>query len=383
MRALMLADGSFSWRERLMLTRLEVGLADIGVHVTRADPEREDRRQHVAVGLTSASITYQRIGLLNAPRSQAQALVHQLAQLKPSPDDAPVDVVYAFGEDCWTLAIETANQLDAACALELWSKRSIELIPKTERRCERAGVQLLWLAPDEPIRNAALERGCSAPCRVSRWGVHTSDAKREWDPSRRARSIAIVTSGADTPAVIGALEGITRIVRSASNTLVFLDAKAMSDHDRVWRRAESLELLENLSVIPDMEARRELVLRCDLMLLPESRGEHRTLTLDAMASGMIVVAQRDPLVACLDESGPAVLVEDSDPGSWEDAIRSVLRDPETAQNAIDAGREFVRNNRRASDHAQALYDSMAWLIGRDSISITEAAKAPERRPSGA
>ena len=364
-----------------MLSRLEVGLADIGVAVTRADPDREDRPQSASSGLISSSIAYRRIGMINSPRAQSLSLIDQLVRLKPSLEDAPIDVVHAFGDGCWSLAVETAQRLEACCALELWSKHPSNLIPRIERRCERAGVRLLWLAPDEPIREAAKSQRCKAPCRVSRWGVHTPDARRVWYERSRTRSITVLSSGGDAPAINRALEGVSHVVRSAPSTLVFLDAKAMSDHDKVWRRAEALGLLENLSVIPDMEARRELVLRCDLLLLPEARGEHRTLTLDAMASGMVVIAQRDPLVACLDDHALAVLVEDGDPASWEAAIRSVLNDPGKAQGVIDAASEFVRSQRRASSHAQDLYDAMAWLIGRDSVNIVDV-QTP-RRPTRA
>jgi len=369
MRALLLSDASFAWRERLMLSRLEVGLADIGVTVTRADPEREDRPQSMGSGLTSSSITYRRIGVLNSPKAQSQALIDQLVPLKPTLEDARIDIVHAFGDGCWALAVETASRLDACCALELWSGRCIEQIPRYERRCERAGVQLLWLAPDEPIAEAAKAERCKAPCRVARWGVHTPDKKRDWAASNSNRSIAVLSSGSDSPAIIRALEGVARYVRTAPGTLIFLDAKAMSDHDKVWRRAESLGLLENLSVIPDMEARRELVLRCDALLLPDASGEHRTVTLDAMASGMIVIAQRDPLVACLNEPGQVALVDAGDADAWETAIRGVLTIPEHAQSLIDTARDFIKKERRASDHAQSLFDAMSWLIGRDSIVI--------------
>ncbi len=380
MRTLLLSDDSFAWRERLMLSRLEVGLADIGMTVTRADPEHEDRTQPTGSGLTGSSITYRKVGVINSPRSQSQAMIDQLIPLKPSLDDAPIDVVHAFGDAAWGLAIESANRLDACCALELWSGKCVEQIAKIERKCDRSGVQLLWLAPDEPIAEAASQRA-KAPCKVARWGVHTPDLKRVWAESNSNRSIAVLSSGGDAPAIMRALEGVSRYVRSAPGTLIFLDAKAMADHDKVWRRAESLGLLENLSVIPDMEARRELVLRCDLLLLPDASGEHRTLTLDAMASGMVVIAQRDPLVACLNEPGQAVLVDDADPASWESAVRGVLTNPEDAQAMIDVARDFIKKQRRASDHAQSLYDAMAWLLGRDSI-VIDVAKGANRQTSG-
>jgi len=381
MRALLIADDSFAWRERLLLSRLEVGLADIGVAITRAEPEHENSKQAPGAGLTSTSIAYRRVGVINSPRAQAQAMIDQLIRLKPSIDDTPIDVVHAFGEACWPLAVEAAQRLNAFCAMELWSRHSVDLIPRIERRCQRAGVQLLWLAPDEPIRAAAQEQHCKSPCKVTAWGVHSPDTKREWDPDNQIRSIAVLSSGGDPHSINTALEGVSNVVRKAPSTLVFLDAKAMADHDKVWRKAETLGLLENLSVIPDMEARRELVLRCDLLLLPEARGEHRTLTLDAMASGMVVIARRDPLVAYLDQPGPAIIVGGDDAASWESAIEGVINDASQAQIAIDAARDFVKSHRRASDHAQTLYDALAWMTARDSIQIEDI--RPSRQSPGA
>ncbi len=365
MRALLLADASFAWRERLMLTRLEVGLADEGVEVIRAAPALE-HRSALDPGL-SRVVVYRPVGLLNTPRAQARALVEGLAEHVPPGEEFPVQVVHAWGDRCWELALESARALGATLALELWSGRTLASIPRFERRCQRAGVPLLWLAPDAPMRDGAQAAPCTAPCRLAPWGVHTLGPARTRAPDPPSLSIALVTSGEETAAALAAVEGAARAATGREGVMIFLDSASVNETDRVWRRAEALGLLDRISVIPDMEARRDLVLKCDILLTPEARGEHRSIVLDAMAAGMNVVALHDPLRRETLNERTAILVAEPTPDAWAVAVHAVLADEGRAAALAHSARQWVKENRTVSAHLAAVLEAYRWTEGRDSI----------------
>src|SRR5262245_54203201 len=116
MRILIIADESFAARERAMLSRLEVGLADESVRVIHAVPRRAAHWYHGEV--YSQAVTYQDRGLAISRGWRAQQIVHELEGLVDGEATA-VNVVHAFGLGCWPIAVELARLLGAGLAIEV------------------------------------------------------------------------------------------------------------------------------------------------------------------------------------------------------------------------------------------------------------------------
>jgi len=391
MRTLLLADRSFIMRERLLIDRLEIGLADEGVRVARASPDLGAPIKPVGF---SQMLLYEPVATFPAsealanlasmtglfgPARPARDLYRQLEQLSLPGGDTPIDIIHAYGEDCWSIAIELASMCDAWLVMEVWSLALADRVRRIERELDRRGdvEDMIWLAPNEPLRTAVESAGAERAVRLAPWGVHALTDPTAWSNDNSPASILVVCSGHESSSLVPALEGIAEAVQDHPDTLVFLDAVAMRDHRKVWGAVESLNLAGNLSIIPDVESRRELALRADVLVYPEAEGELRTIILDAMAAGMTVAALSDPCADELIDAETAVIVPQPATSAWGDALRRILSDRERSRALGLRGRDFVREHRRASAHIRAVLDAYASTAEPEETSSTEES-APER-----
>jgi glycosyltransferase involved in cell wall biosynthesis len=148
------------------------------------------------------------------------------------------------------------------------------------------------------------------------------------------------------------LAGIAEATRGfADSVIVAAIEEATSRREaRLWATGRKLKLLDRLSILPDMEARREPVLGMDFLLVPEAHGRQRTIVLEAMARGMAVVSPRDLAIDVLDDPHIVQLVSDNSPGGWSRAIRSLLMSPAALTDLTRAAHQHVRTHRSASGH---------------------------------
>jgi hypothetical protein len=372
MRVLILTDELFASREQSLITRLEVGLADEGVRVVHAVPEharptsddpaaaalRGDSPAALAPGgsLFSQAVTYRPPAMRVLTRATARRVVEDLADLEGADADRPVDVVHVFGGGAWRLGLEVACLTGAGLALEVWRTG---LIPRARALHARVvegrsgGVTPVFIAPDAGIE-AALRR--VAPERLVKaapWGVHAPAAPREILEPERAPSVMVVGSGRDAKAIGAALEGLAACVRDRPEMLIFMDALACQ-RANAWSVARRAGLLGNLSLIHELEGRRDLLVRGDVLVQPEAHGEQRSILLDAMAAGMAVVAGADPGVTSLVDGVTARLVSQPTRGAWALAVGKVLSDREWALSLGRSAWRYAHDQRRASDHVRAV-----------------------------
>ena len=120
---------------------------------------------------------------------------------------------------------------------------------------------------------------------------------------------------------------------------------------------------------PLLEGHRELALRADLLVTPESLGEYRSLTIDAMVSGLAVVSAADPVLGFLQDGRTARLIAQADPSAWAEAIASLLDDPARARALGASAREFVRIEHRVSVHVAKVIDAYEWMTAGDAMRI--------------
>ncbi len=381
MRVMLISDASMTLRERSLLGRLEVGLADGGVQVIRAAPplptplppaglaefiQYEPCDWGFFASRLGRSVSGFGGGNLAA---RARRLVAHLEEIAASgAGGGPIDIVHAWGVGCWDLAFEVAWQADARIALEVWTGDLIDRLPRIERHDERGeGPPLWWIAPNESLRQAVYASGATRPCLLAPWGVHSSPEPTAWRMTDGPASIVMLSSGADPESLISALEGLAAAICTEPDVVVFLDAAAMRDHRRVWKALERLDLLERVSLIADVEGRRELILQADVLVQPELRGEIRSIILEAMSRGMTIVAQRHEWMSELVNDETALLVETARPAEWEDAFRRLLHDRAIAQSKGAAAHAVVRRDRPVSRHIEALRDIYHLMSSDESL----------------
>lgn len=365
MRVLVIADEVFATRERSMLTRLEVGLADEGIRVARALPERvgtdgapstlgppivfEDTRLPFTRSVRAARLA---ADVERVVWSEAEAGL-------PNAGGRAIDVVHAFGGGVWDLALEVARRLDAALAVEVWRLGLADRAPWAQRRAQ--GVPHVFLAPDPAIERRMKAQGLSN-VRVAPWGVYAQSRSRAAATPGRSVGIVITGGGRDPRATLAAIEGVALAVRDQPDSIVFMDGAAAA-RARVWPHAKRVGLLERLSLIDDLEHRRELALRADILVQPEAMGEQRSLLLDAMASGMVVIAAADPGVSWLVDGQTSWLVPEPSPRLWAEAVTRAISKPDDARGLTESAMSAVARDHRASAHVSSVLAAYEWVAG--------------------
>lgn len=346
-----------------MLARLHVGLADEGCRVVRAVPHDENATPDDALG---PILEYDDRASLAPVTLRAGMLLQKAGRFGLSPsghDDRPVDVIHAFGDGCWRLARALAAASGATLAMEVWSRDALSAAHRLDaahRRDEQfPRERFVWLAPDGAMDAALRTSMPRANVRLTPWGVHVPGQVTAFTRAEQSIAAVIVGSGrhgAACQAVIGAL---SRMSETFPQLFVFVDDAFVQAHHSVWKAAESGGLLKRLSVIENLEGRREPVVHADLLIQPEARGEHRTILLDAMAAGMAVAATEDADISALIDGETAALVPGGAAVAWEKALRGLLSDLDAARALGLRAREFIRSERLASAHLRATLNAYA------------------------
>lgn len=361
MRILTLADHIFASRERALVTRLEVGFADESVRVVHAVPE--GAAAALPGEVYSQSFTYSEGGLLISRAVRVRKLVEQLDSLRTADEERAVDVVHVFGGAAWSLGIEVARQTGAGLALEVWRAG---LVSRARNLRVTGQLPPVFFSPDAAIERLLRAEDPGIAVRSTPWGVHTPDQPRPILRPGRAPTAMVVGGGRDLHAFGAALRGLAVAARSYPDLMIFMDplpARATT----IARLARDLGLRRHLSMIEGLENRRDLLLQGDLLIQPESGGEQRSIVLDAMASGLVIVAAQDPLISSLIDGVTAYLVRKPDPAAWGSAICGILERPEQARTLVASARQWVRQHRKASDHVRAVLESYHWMTSKASI----------------
>lgn len=356
MRILILADEFFAAREQALLLRLEVGLADEGVRVLHAIPSAA--RSYAPGELVSRVVVY------NPPKWQfavgptARRLLRDVTNATEEPGHG-IEVVHVMGGAAWVLGAAVAREARVPVVFEVWRSGMGE---RARAIARDTSLQCMFIAPDPTIerelRAAALP---SAMVRLIPWGVHASLDPRPPRAPDRPLSAMLIGTGRDPQAFAHVLGGLAAVVRTHP-LMLFCDAEA-ARRAAVFHRAKKLDILQHISLIAELEGRRDLLLAGDLLLQPESRGEQRSVSLDAMAHGMAVVAAADSKVSYLIDGTSAKRVALHSAEGWATAIRQMLDQPALADALSTSALAYVRQYHRMYDQVRAVLDAYATLTG--------------------
>lgn len=361
MRVMIFADEFFAIREQALLSRLEVGLADEGFRVVHALPEHASA--YAPASVASAVLTYPERRWRWTHPATARGVSRSLARLDEATTPDGVDVVHAFGGSAWGLAAQFAAMHDAALVLEVWRTG----LDERARAIGAKRPSTLFVAPDHTIA-APLRLGEPGGLHVREipWGVHTPEQGRAAPEPGRAISVMMVGAGRISGSFSAAMEGLAHVIRRRPEVMVFCDAEA-GRRAGLYPIAKRLGVLTNVSFIADLEGRRDLVLEGDILVQPESRGEQRSVTLDAMAAGMIVVASKDDGVSALRHEETSRLIASPTPLAWSTALEDLLDHPERWSSLAASARRFTSKHRRASDQIAGIIAAYSALRNQGAI----------------
>lgn len=371
MRTVILLDRSFARRERELLSRLEIGLADEGLRVLHAVPNAIIETEFV--GVYSSSIGYDDRGFPTTDRARVRELMETIKDTVETEPGGSVDVVHSFGQGCERLAVHLASAVGAAALIEVWQRSSFDAAAEAYWR-DPGNVTLLL--PDPEMFRSFTRLHKQVRAEEVDWGVHASGEPTQARLSalnRSAPSVALLAECADMPRLEAALAGLAAAVSAGApgvsdagplaDLLVFVDADRVRS-SRLWRSARRHGLLDRLSIVPRAEARREPILHLDALLVPEPTGRFRSIVLDAMARGVPVVAAPDPSISILSDPAIARLVQTPSAAAWSEGVRAALCDPDEREKITRSAREFVRSRRSASAHVAAVIRAYTEAVAR-------------------
>lgn len=364
-----------------MLARLETGLTQEGLRVLRVWPGSAPAgppRSAFAV-----PVSFEDEGLAATLPIRAARLADSITDAVGR-DAAAATVFHAFGEECWEIASRAALALDAPLAVQAWRPDSAPSLARLVSHRKSRGASssrggesapatsappLACIAPDAALATLMEQGAPGTPVLTASWGVHAPDFTRAaWLTRDRTDSVAfvVVGSGADEAACVAAISGLALAAEADPRVTVFVDAAIVRRRRSLWRPMRAGDAAERFTLVEGLEARRAVALRADVLVQPEARGERRSITLDALASGMVVLARRDPAWPALagadaPDAAPATFVAATNPRDWCDAALAILRDPSLAQRRSSEGGAW------AARHASAFAQVAATIAAYERI----------------
>lgn len=387
MRVALFADPTFAANERPLLDRLAISLIDEIASATIIEP-RSHTPPHRLSPVHRTAWEDRGVALTRNLR------VRQLAD-HLSADDRTPDVIHAFGRRAWSPALQLASITGAAICYEVASQFTIDQAPSTERATLPL-TQLLTTDPEDdrnttaPIPGAAFVASdptildaLTPKLRTLRahpapWAVHRAPPRR---PARRSddapASVCIITDPTAPDAALTPLHAIAALERPL---LAFIDESALPRSARLWSTIEKLKLTDRVDVVPSLEAHRDITLSCDVLVIPGPTHRNRSITLDAMAAHLPIIAETDPLLENLRSPD---LTRQPTPGSiqsWINAFNSAIDADRKADPIIAAAARFVDEQRKPHAHAGALLTLYNDLINPEALSFNQSPHQPPPDP---
>jgi hypothetical protein len=394
LRALILPDAGFLAREQALIARLEIGLADEGVRVVHAVPRSLGLAEASGgSSLYSTQAMYADDGLPLTLGLRAGALARLLERNAMSEGGRAagraalagsrvIDVVHCFGVDSMKFGVAMARQCGSAALIELWTREHVDLAANIVTRSGLGG-RVLCIAPDEKL--LAVARGALGERRVelASWGVHVVDVIRRPKEDTDPVSVMLVLSGERAGrSALGVkqaravMEGLAAFARSGREVLIFIEASAVAGYPISTWGAE-LGLSHAITIIPGLEARRDLLVQADVLLVAQSLGEHRTLLLDAMSAQMGVLALADPCVDAIDDAHGVRVLHDATPASWGEALKRWATDPEENAARARRSRSYVMEKRPGFSHSVAVVRAYARIADvNNELRLTPETQSP-------
>jgi glycosyltransferase involved in cell wall biosynthesis len=351
-------------RERALLERASLGLAEHGCRVTAIIPQaaRIEDEPEANLPLTAAGHIWAR---MKVPpwmrRVRARRVADALASSEP-------ELLHVVGEDAWSLGLDLAKVLDRPVTLDVWSAEQVRRVPHARSTSHVAA----YIAPTEPIADALRQRLDPDLVSMVPFGVELPpEARNVLADREEAISLAIIGSGLDATSHRPILTALSRLTKEFPQIQACLELRGPHEHE-IWRQARRLDLLGHISTIDDAAQHRTLLTGCDILMVPERLGQVRSLILAAMALGMPVMAGDDPYLDMLTADQTAIIVEPDDADAWADNLRLLFTDPDLAGRIGGAARSWVAEHHRTEDYVTGLEAAFRQVLSGGAHTFADA-----------
>lgn len=349
MHIALIADTAWLDEDLAYFRQLVVGLIDEQAQVTQVIPDR--------VPLGEAGAFGERVDWTD----HAWPIIRRvrLRRLLPRLDELGVNLIHALNHRVWDGGLDLAERLNIPILLGATCRLDAAAAPRTAKR--QTATQTSFAATTTPIADSLRKSvGPDTPVEVCRQGVHVPSEPEPFNAD--GVLCAVVTGDGEHDAQYEAvLTAIAHIVTKHPQSQFFFDGQT-SDQRQLWQAARRHNLLAHISLIPRRLGHHEMLLRADLLIQPQTLGRSRSLTLQAMAVGVPVLALNDPWLDYLIDGRTAWVVPEPDPDLWASLILRAVDEPENSLKLIASAREYVRENHLASnqlEHTIEVYRALA------------------------
>lgn len=331
--------------------------------------------QHLVVGLIDEQVRVTQIVPSVLPTDDASAFAahvtweesrwptlnrHRLRWLRRLLGEAGVELIHAMDVPAWSGAVALGRAIDSAVLLNVNTSHDLSLLARLTRAANPSQVALLTTS--EPLERAV--RQMVAPAFTVETvppGVHPGRPPRQRDPED---PLCAVISGSGRPCEYYEvlLEALVDFVRAYPQTQFFFDGRG-SDQHALWQRVSRHGLLTNVSLIPRRLGHDELLVRADVLIHPEPSERVRSLTLQAMANGMPVVALADPWVDHLINDETAWVVPQARARRWLEPLNRLMEEPHAAAELGRRAAMWIRRHRLTSQQVSRTLGLYRTMIG--------------------
>ena len=348
MHTALIADNAWLADELGMFRFLVVGLLGEQVRVAQVVPEGTGESVTSAFG---ARLTWQ-------DRRHDLLRRHQLAGLVPALDELQVGVLHALDGRVWSGALKIARKLQVPVVLNLASAADLDRLVPLRRQLSgmRAGFAAATTVLAEAAQPMVPE---SVPVELVAPGAQVPPAPNV-APGDRSLCIVITGDGTFDDDVRALLEALAVFVADEPDALLFLDCPGRDTRD-LWQAVQQYGLLHQASMIPSNTDHRRLLIGAHLLIQPQALGRARSMTLQAMACGIPVMAREDPWLDYLIDGETAWVTAKSDVSTWLEMIRR--HDGPAARRLTESARDWVRRHHLAARLVDRTVDLYRKLTG--------------------
>jgi len=327
--------------------QLTVGLVDEQVKLTRIMPADVGGS---GLGLGDSSLFGRK---LTWKESKFAAINHRrIVRLCDAIDHEGVELLHALHGDLWQPAAVIGDQLDLPVIFTANSSQDIHQAVKLVKQLDPT--RSVFCATTEPIAAELRERTQNL-VRVETVvaGVHAGEPHLSSRTPGEALCIAVCGDGMMDDPYQQLLEGIALVIADRPEVQFFFDGQRTDQH-QIWKAAQRLNLLGNLSFVPRRLGHREMLLMADAIVHPQSLERSRSVTLLAMAHAVPVLAAADEILDYLVPNHTAWVIDEPDAGAWADLLMRLVRHPEDAADLGMRARAWVHDERLASDQIERI-----------------------------
>lgn len=360
MQVALITDKTWLDEELGQFKHLIVGMLDESVQVVQIVPQAIDDEYLIAFGQKL------RFKNFNWPPARRWAL----KRLTEKIDEMDVDLLHVLDPRSWRGAVDIANKLAMPIAISLTRGSDLPRALKIHKLVPDG--RIAWLAATEPLARGLRDQlGQEAFVQTVRMGTHLPETPYfQANLNNEHTPCLIVTgNGFHDQAYDQLFLGLTHVISKHPHLQVFLDGRGQDQH-HLYRAARKRGLLANISFVPRRLGHRDLMLHADMLVQPQALGDARSLTLQAMAQGIPIVAQIDPWLDYLIDGHTARLLDEPDATVWGQVLNELLEDQNQLKKLSRHGREWVDEHHIPAKQVQQILAVYRKLTG-ESIPFSD------------